>query len=408
MNTLVLTSAENFVWQSMQEIIPSLERTWLKSGRKNGHFVERVNVDESPLSSYMAKALAAENIVLTCFNHKLARTAVHLRKTLSVEARFFIYLHNQATIGCWPFHHWGLGEVLREDDVFISSCTRDQEAFSLCFKNASSRLLPFTLETPPKFLGDVTAVRVPPFVYVGRLSDQKNLSCLLEAFQPLARENKDASLILYGGEDGLGSPNMGLASTSVLKDLKDQCSRLEIGERVHFMGFTAREKLWEDLCSKPHVFVSPSLHSDENFGMAAFFSLALGMPAVLTAWGGHQDFPAHFPGQVHLVSVREKESRPWVDPKEFGAALNNSRRSFEKPHEKSLPEVYSEERVSRTLYEWAKEKSSPGRPLEKTELAEKILRQKKQWEKENPCRIFTSYQDPLTAPFFRAYGMKLP
>lgn len=414
--TLVLSSEENFVWHSMQEIIPAIERTWMKSARPSsetsfGHEVVRFNIDGTPMSAYIPHALQADNIVLTCFNHKMARVGKVLRESLGLEARYFIYLHNQATIACWPFHAWGLANHLREDDVFLSSCKLDQEAFSLSFEKARSELIPFT--EPPHF-EDHKKTAAPsdpnevPFVYVGRISEQKNLHTLIYAFSLFLKSHPSyrGQLRIYGGEDHLGSPNMGKVSASLAEILRDLCDTLDVKERVQFLGFRPREEIQRHLSQTEHIFVSPSLHSDENFGMAAFYSLTLGQQVVLSRWGGHVDFADHFEQQVKLVNVYGDQMGPWVDPYEFARAMSEAHKDIPLRIQALTPVRYKESSVAESLYKLAIEKTPSGPLLKPSELTKKVLEKREIYSSDNPCRIFDSYEDSLAQQFFNAYGMR--
>ena len=400
--TLVLTSRENFVWHSMQEIIPMIESRWLDSAREGTHIVGLINVDETSLPEIARAALGADQIVLTCFTSKLIRAAQILRRDLALEARYFIYLHNQATIGCWPYHAWGLGEVLGTQDIFISSCARDVETFRHSFENARVVEIPFTL--PETSLPSAPARRTRrPFVYVGRISAQKNIHGLIQSFALLAG---DTELLIFGKEDDLGSPNMGIRDKGYLKTLQELASDLSVAQRVRFLGHLSRERLQEELYSHEHIFVSSSLHSDENFGMAAFRSLTLGQIAVLSDWGGHAALKQAFPGQVFSVEVSTSRRGPWVPIHAFAQGMEESQKS---PSRAALiPQKFSPESISETLLSLA---LSPVQfapePLRPTSLAKCLIEKQRRYTlAQQPTRIFDSYEDMNVEPFFQGYGMR--
>lgn len=413
--TAVLLSRENFVWHSMQEIIPMIERSWRDAAQAGRHEVRVIDVDASRLSDYLAVLLEADNIVFTCFTFKLARIGQILREEFRLEARYFIYLHSQATIACWPYHVYGMGNCFRTDDVFLSASTRDARSLGLAFTNARVEVLPFTLPDVAEFSAAATvtppASEQVPFVYVGRISAQKNLHLLLKAFQiflerePQYREN----LWLYGGEDHLGSPNMGRRETGYLAYLQDLSGRLGIRERVRFTGHLPRAEVLRKLAAAPHVFVSPSLHSDENFGMAALRSLCLGNPAALSAWGGHADFANAFPGRVFLAPVHGNGTGPWLSSTTFANAMVDALRVASVRPAPEIPATHQPERISERIRELALEPYIPGTSLIPTEIAMAVLRKREHYSRldpPDPVRIFDSYADPHAQDFFRAYGMK--
>jgi glycosyltransferase involved in cell wall biosynthesis len=415
--TVVLTSRENFVWHSMQEIIPMIERSWTMAAKPNEREVRVVDVDRETMSEYLPALMAADTIVFTCFTVKLARLGEVFRKKFSLQARYVIYLHNQVTIGAWPFFHWGLGHVLKKGDLFVSSSSFDARALDLVFHQPRVLKIPFALSgdsesgpgvEPTNEAGGLARESVR-FLYAGRISAQKNLHALLCGYRLWRDMNPDrgACLDLYGGEDDLGSPNMAMSGRGYLEFLERLKSSLRLGDEVRFHGHFPREKLHREI-AKPHVFVSPSLHSDENFGMSALRSLASGAPCVLSRWGGHADFAEEFPSQVFLVPVGGGDFGPFLDPQKLAWAMNQASRRdplMEKPR---LPGRYMLESVAERVaevFELPVEESPE--PLEPTELAKRLLvkREKHEIETGSHSRIFSSYFDPDAAKFFTAYGM---
>lgn len=397
--TAVLVSRENFVWHSMQEIIPSLQECWEASAYPNEHKVTVLAIDGKSLSEFMPDLILADNIVLTSFTHKMSRIGEMLRSRLGVEARLFFHVHNQATIGFWPLHRWGLAGVLRSSDVFISSCEWDARSVSLSFSNARAEVVPFTFSNADPLVPSRISNSQPEFVFVGRLSAQKNLDVLIEAVARLP----EGRLTLFGRADNLGSPNMGLRCEGLEFRLQELANKLGVSERVRFAGHVSREELSNYLSTQAHIFVSPSTHSDENFGMAAFRSLCMGAPAVLTRWGGHADFAKEFPGQVNFVEV---ERGPEVQAKALAEAMKKAWAGF-RDFPARIPAYYSKEEIALKYRELALESTDFGEKLEPTELALRILQNRAHFESQkDACRIFESYRDPTAHPFFQSYGMR--
>jgi glycosyltransferase involved in cell wall biosynthesis len=413
--TVVLTSHENFVWLSMQEIIPLIERNWRGSRARGRHEVVCRDVDQYSISELMPELLSADNIVFTCFTVRLCRLGELLRKSFGVEARYIIYLHNQATILCWPFHVWGMGGQLREDDVFISTSTADAGTFRHSFERARALVIPFTVPGLKKaYLVAPSGRAEVPFVYAGRLSVQKNLHTLIYALRLMSDEHPRLRwrLQIYGKDDDLGSPNMGMPSSRYEESLRMQVRLLGLGDRVEFMGYQRRAQLHRNLFSRRHVAVSASLHSDENFGMAQFRSLCRGNPAVLTRWGGYADFGSQFGNRVRLAPVDETPRGPWVDPQQFARLLGAAARDYLAggPTRVRVPSYYREDEISSRLRKLALEARAPGPPLELTRLAERILRRQAAFEKRRPGsgQIFESYADDAARVPFRGYLMSPP
>jgi hypothetical protein len=73
-----------------------------------------------------------------------------------------------------------------------------------------------------------------------------------------------------------------------------------------------------------------------------------------------------------------------------------------------IPSAYQAETLAERLLSFALEEHGPAERLRKTALASRILERRERFQKEDPCRIFTDYDDPDVQPFFRAYGMTPP
>jgi glycosyltransferase involved in cell wall biosynthesis len=417
--TVILTSRENFVWLSMQEIIPWIERSWLDSAVPGTHDVLCRNVDRHSLSELLPELLAADNVVFTCFTVKLCRIGQLLRERFALDARYFIYLHSQATILCWPFHAWGMGAFLRTDDVFLSSSIPDARTFRLSFEQSRVEVVPFTIpglraryRLPPSSRGEI------PFIYAGRISAQKNLHTLIYAFRLFRDAHPEVPwrLLVFGTDDNLGSPNMAMRSMHYGAALQKLARLLKLEDRIAFRGHQRRSRLNRALSVRRHIAVSASIHSDENFGMAPFRSLCRGNLAVLTHWGGFADFGRQFAGLVLPVAVREAEKGPWVDPVGLAALLHRAADRYRRAVRRrtrlrvQVPRYYLEAHISARLRTLALEgrRGPAPRILRMTRLAARILEKRERFARGNPRseRIFASYSDPDTRALFRSYLMR--
>lgn len=106
-------------------------------------------------------------------------------------------------------------------------------------------------------------------LYAGRLSREKNLETLAQAFRQLCRTRPDVSLVLAGD----GPYRAELQRT--LADLP-----------VFFTGLLSGEKLWRAFASCD-LFVFPS--KTDTFGRVVLEAQAAGLPVVVSASGGPKD-----------------------------------------------------------------------------------------------------------------------
>ncbi len=130
------------------------------------------------------------------------------------------------------------------------------------------------------------------FLYVGRVSLEKNLDALMTSFQGFLDSGRQAQLVVVG--DG-----------PYLKDLARRYRRPEI----LFTGFLHGEDLARAYAGAD-VFVFPS--TTDTFGNVVLEAQAAGLPAIVSNQGGPQEIV--LPGRSGLVADAE-------DPAAFGAAM---------------------------------------------------------------------------------------
>ena len=213
---IVLSSKKNFSWTSMQEIIPFIEGVWCKLPV---HSVELINFDEINLKKLTLALMKCEKLVMTCFTVEMAIAVSKLRKQMGLSFDLIFYVHGMASIGYWPLFEYGLADCMKNSDVLAVTCEGDIRLTRKIFPKVKILKHPFlnNRETKLKLDGDIEEL-----VYIGRISEQKNLHLLIEAInlskEELAKRN--IKLRIFGGEDNLGSPNMGKDSSEYQKYLE--------------------------------------------------------------------------------------------------------------------------------------------------------------------------------------------
>lgn len=412
---LVLTTREREWWWSMQEVVPAFESVWTRIAQSKRADVHMLCVPLEPEIEQRlhVRATQSKHIVIMSMTPETERVALLLRQHMKVVTPMIIYLCGDATEG---FHSYGaIRDLLTEHDTFVVSSRADAAATRACFPAAQIDVIPFPVVDQFK-LNDPerdTRLEAARLAYVGRVSEQKNLHNLLLALWIVRTYGRGPTFTLdvYGAVDNLGSPNMGIASRDYGTYLHDLAALLGLDHMVTWHGFRPRDWLFDNVHLPPHILVSPSLHSDENFGTSVLASLVNGHQVVATAWGGHFGFRQWFPEQLTMVPVCRSTMGPVVDPAALANAilwaidrmptmvvkadtLDRARAAF------SVRTV-----TSRTL----KILGGPGRrpvPLERSPTLRHIDEQRALFG--GTRRIFTDYQDPLVHVFFDAYGMKEP
>lgn len=397
----ILTSRQNFVWTSMQEIITWIEEIWIKWSISRSVEYKWINVDETSFKDIAKECLHSDKIIVTCFNLKIASVLSGVRGKLSINTPWIFYLHGLASFGCWPLYRWNVGELLNSNDIFIGSCKRDLSQVRVVFPEIKTFIIPFSLPLPIKISAKVKA-QIKKFAFIGRISSQKNLHAILTAAS-LLKDNYE--LHFFGKEDFYGSPLMGRRDENYLNFLKELTERYSITDKVFFHGFMDRMDIESMMNSEEWTFIAPSMHSDENFGMAAFRCLLNGHRAILSDWGGHADYPEHFPEQVDLLKVYHSPIGPWISINELSEAMSKPLSVFESF---PPPTYYAEESIHKTFDEVLSFNQNNTSPIQVNPILETLLSRREKYllDSSSPdgSRLYEDYSDPLKDPFFNAYA----
>lgn len=395
----------------MTEIIPSIENQWMGLNKQKNLVATMIDINKTPIKQIIYQALRATDIVFTCFTPELAQLAVILRTKLHFYGRYFFYAHGMSAVVFWPFHQWGISKILYSSDYLISSSSRDADNCALAYKEINIIVLPFlvkkiTCNKEPKkesysFLGSGQ-----DFVYVGRISSQKNLHTMIYTFYLFKKKfKKTFRLHLFGDEDNLGSPNMGAPNSGYLIYLQNLVHKLNLHNQVSFHGFMQRDELETILSNNIYHFISPSLHGDENFGMAACRSLSSGNHAILSDWGGHADFIKTSKSEVTLIPVYSSITGPYICPHIFCTFIENI--YFLSTADKILGQDQAHEDFFTTL---GTVNNTNKQIVTLSALSQTIWhRWKKQHNNKSTnatVKIFKNYSDPLFHMLAKAYGAK--
>ncbi|MBO3733103.1 glycosyltransferase [Glycomyces niveus] len=412
---LVLTTREKEWWLSLQEIIPAIDRVWAAVGRTGLEHVRTLCV---PLTSELEQELhtsAAQlkRIVITSVTPGTVEVALLLRSQLKAAAPMTVYIHGDATEGLEAFR--GLSDIVSERDTFVVSCQAEAVAMRACFPNARIEVIPFPLvdQFRVRSGGRDPEHGTTRLAYVGRISEQKNLHTLLFALwlmRTVLDGAPNVTLDVYGGEDDLGSPNMGLKFPGYGAYLRELTESLGLADVVRWHGPKPRDWLFYNVHQEPHVFVSPTVHSDENFGSSVLASLVNGRQVVTTAWGGHFGFREWFPRQLTLVPVHRSTMGPVVHPVSLANAIMEAVES--KPTaaddatlDRARVEFSEREVVARTIEMLGRPDGDPV-PLKRSTTQDYLDARRARFG--GTRKIYAGYEDPIARIFFEAYGMEEP
>ena len=130
-------------------------------------------------------------------------------------------------------------------------------------------------------------------VYVGRLSEEKNLDVLINAWGKVNEKDPDASLLMLGA---------GGDFRNVEDQLKEQVERLGLGDTVLFLGHVPNAK---EYVLASDVFVLPT--RTEGMSNALVEALACGAVVVATDIPANREICSHEENAL-LVPVGEVEA----------------------------------------------------------------------------------------------------
>jgi len=404
----IIDTLQNRSWQSMTEILPGIVQDWTKAFQEQGHEVIIHQVEEDSTSKILASVLKSDLILFTAFNLQANQLHQIIRQKLNLEIPIGLYLHGLASVGLWPLEKWGWLQNTKAFDFFVVTSDADIHCLQKIDLKAKVFKIPFSIDDQ-QLEQKSRSKDLHHFIFTGRISEQKNLHTLLWGISLLNEENRNKIVLdIFGKEDHLGSPNMGKKSTAYLKTLEDLVVKLKLNSIVKFHGFLDREELNANYLSHSHTFISPSLHSDENFGMAALRSLKNGHRALLTAWGGHLEFDSFFNNQVDYLPVYKSHYGPVISPLDI-------KKSIEKALSNDLvhgprKSACSHDDVSQLIALQIPKMLEPGL-FQFGKLATDLAARYTQYFKNSEdqiklSQIFENYADTWAHLFFESYGMK--
>ena len=313
----VVFSDEIFEWKSLQEATEAILGFWYRQCSARTR-IEVLNIKKSSNIGEFKKIFTdATKVVVAKISPTIGQFLKRLR-IFNPHCSFIFYGFDSASIYFANTNLYELDEYLRAEDLWIMSCESDEELAHQSWENIKTKVIPLKLMDNHKI---VLKNNPRNLLYIGRISEQKNLEDLIFAVYLVAEkmQNNEIKLKIFGEEDFLGVPHLGIISKGYLKRLHQLVQSLGISDIVEFGGYLNHKEIEEEL--KSSIFISPSLHSDENFGLVVFSALNLGVPVLLSFWGGHKDFANYFDG-VRYFQVYKSEKGPRTNPFEIAQGID--------------------------------------------------------------------------------------
>jgi glycosyltransferase involved in cell wall biosynthesis len=288
--------------------------------------IKNFNLKDTNTSSFeiyeLAKDIEKFNPdVITIMDHK--PHPIHLIKSLSFlyqgqkKPKIIFHIFGDFTLN-FPLWEY-LGPNLKGFKIeFLVASDRQKTLVDKMFLKNSTIICPFSVD-PRDFFPDQElrikqraewnlTDRDVAFIFTGRLSRQKRIKTLITSFANEFANDPHAHLFLYGKEDNIGDPFLGIWDDigeyfrifySAYKALPSQ-----IQSRIHFYRQVPNAEL-QQIYQGADIFINVSVHNDEDFGMSVAEAQFVGLPAGLTDWGGLASFQhAQIPEATSFIPVR--------------------------------------------------------------------------------------------------------
>lgn len=264
-----------------------------------------------------------------------AAQVMKILRGINPELPFVIHGFESASVYFANTFHLGLQEILRSSDLWIFSCEADKELSKLSWKNLDSVVKPLKFSHHHRNQTITSDHR--NLLFFGRITEQKNLHEAIFAIKLLEdRMRKEGRKFkIFGYEDFLGVPNLRIPSLGYLEYLYKLVKKLQVQDLVEFHPAVSVKQM--ELEFRNGIFFSPSVHSDENFGLVAFRALDKGVPAILSQWGGHRDFAKYFTSIVYF-NVYTTDSGPRTNPYEVAQSISHFWDKPRTPEKRLLPD----------------------------------------------------------------------
>jgi len=413
-------------WPSLREIIPALERAWRLCGARYSHRIDFIATRKNSGWEAARQVLRADAIGVLFATPAISKLLYGLRRA-GIRVPAVIHTHGEGTAGAARFGL--LAGAFTRQDSFLCASRAEAACLRACLPGALVRVAPFPMgdephapEQAPKAMNRSFADAPPPLFYIGRISEQKNLHALLFSLRLLQERRPELPwrLEVYGAPDRCGNPNMGFRFNDYLGYLHGLSERLGLAKNILWRGWRTSSSIEEIAARRRHVFVSASLHSDEDFGVAAFKSLVCGRRAVLSDWGGHRDFKMNFPGQVLTARAYRSSAGPFIAAGELSRALNKALTEMAAPQKTKPRPKYGTPAYASAIEDCLRGLDSRApRALRPSRLAERVLNRTGCLQETSngrffarmpgdfyPPRVFEGYADAAAEPFFRRYGAR--
>ena len=307
---IFIITAETFSdWKSCQSITANLLRSYLLAFPKKtviGHLSRKENGYEAFKLAQTIMRSRVKNLVFVdhqIFPHQILYWLKQLDSNFN---HYVVHLH---VFGDFPLFagQWLKAEAcLKELEVKLI-CASDKQVklikkFLLDSDNSVFKI-PFPVDPEHYYFEKEKRSKARQkaeikenetvFLYSGRISLLKNVVELVQIFEIFSMSVQHETRLLIAGElDSVGIPYLGLKEPKeILHSKLEQVVLMakDKGVKVEILGPLSQAHLRE-FYSLSDVFCSLSVYHDEDYGMSPAEAMMMGLPCLLTDWGGYSSF----------------------------------------------------------------------------------------------------------------------
>lgn len=313
MKLAFLYSFEQSTWKSCQTITKNLKATYSLIGpnqSKDFDLNDKTTSFEMLQSALEIVTYAPESIVILDHKphpHKIISFIhkAYIEKKIKKLPQIIIHVFGDFTL--YSAEWMKIEKTLKNFSVkLVCASDSQKDLVSKFLKNKKSGIYkcPFPVD-PKEFFFDQSArdkarkaLKLTNdqviYVYTGRLSLQKKIIDLIIDFSAYLKISKSNSYLYLAGEfDDLGNPFKGVYSKegAFYQNYNKLLCNLDedVRSRIKYLGNLSTEEL-KNLYSTADVFISLSVHNDEDYGMSPAEALCTGLPIILTEWAGYKSF----------------------------------------------------------------------------------------------------------------------
>lgn len=201
----------------------------------------------------------------------------------------------------WMDHGAGINLYInqgsfRRDDILLFASSSARNKFNQVYTtNIKTVVFPYFTDIPEILLTkQEKELRVQYglsnnskiLIYFGRLSPEKNIEGLFD----LAKKNQDKDFIILVVGDFSSISTFGFGE-NYMADYKDEIKKAILTNtsgKIKFIDRLSEDDLAE-LISISYLTINLSLCLEEDFGLSIVESMAMGVPAIASNWGGFKD-----------------------------------------------------------------------------------------------------------------------